>query len=229
MSNFEPVLLISKFRYTCIITPQCGRSKANQSLHILVPPPNLASTINYPYNLPWVALVVVLAVEDSQNRQEQVQNVQVETDGCRNLLLNVVVADNELGVHQDVSREDQRSDDAVAELDSGRLREESGHEAEDDENPECAEEVRHPACEVVLGLAGKERKGDEDGEGENECLEHDPGLEHAGDDRDAVCFECGEGCEEGEVHRLDGVLVAGWYTGILESLVYLHSSCASSM
>ena len=85
--------------------------------------------------------------------------------------------------------------------------------------------------DVTLAVVCPRDRGrrDEDGEGENECLEHDPGLEHAGDDRDAVCFECGEGCEEGEVHRLDGVLVAGWYTGILESLVYLHSSCASSM
>jgi hypothetical protein len=158
-------------------------------------------------------LVIVLAVEDSQDRQEQVQNVQVKADGCGNLLLNVVVANDKLGVYQDVSREDQRSDNTVAELDSARLGEEGGHEAEDDEHPECAKEVRHPACEVVLGLAGEYSEGDEDGEGEDERLQHDPGLEHAGNNRNAVGFECSERCEEGEVHRLGSALVAGRCAG----------------
>ena len=167
----------------------------------------MARTPNYPYNLPCVALVVVLAVENPQNRQEQVEDIQVKADGCGNLFLDMVMADDKLGVHQDVSREDQRSDNAISELHSARLGEECGHEAEDDENPECAKEVGHPACEIVLGLAGEEGEGDKDGEGEYKRLKHDPGLEHAGDNRDAVGFECGECCEEGKVHRLGSMLV----------------------
>lgn len=140
----------------------------------------------------------------------------------------MVVADDKLGVDQDVSREDQRCDDTVSELDAARLREESGHEAKDDQDPECAEKVRHPAREVIFGLAGEEGEGDEYSEGEDKRLQHDPGLEHAGDHGDTVGFERGEGCEESEVHRLDIASVFGWFTR-QGTLVYLRSSCASSM
>jgi hypothetical protein len=147
-------------------------------------------------------LVVVLAVENSQNRQEQVQDIQVKADRSSNLLLDVVVADNKLRVHENVSREDQRSDDAVSKLHAARLREESGHETKQNQHPERTEQVRHPASEVVLGLARKECKGNEDTECEDQRLQDDAGLEHAGDHRDAVSLESSEGREECEIHRL---------------------------
>ena len=37
-------------------------------------------------------LVVVLAVEDSEDSKEQVQDIKIETDTGRNLLLNVVMS-----------------------------------------------------------------------------------------------------------------------------------------
>lgn len=58
-------------------------------------------------------LVVVLRVEDPQDGEEQVDDVEVEGDGRRNLLLNVVVAHDHLCVHEDVAREDERADNTV--------------------------------------------------------------------------------------------------------------------
>lgn len=51
-------------------------------------------------------LVVLLAVEDSKNGEEQVDDVQVQADSSGNLLLNMVVSHDELGVDQNVSREE---------------------------------------------------------------------------------------------------------------------------
>jgi hypothetical protein len=147
-------------------------------------------------------LVVVLAVEDPQDSQEQVQDVQVERNRSSDLFLDVVVTDHKLCVDENVSREDQSSHDAVSKLHAARLGEESGHETEEDEHPERTEQVRHPAGEVVLGLAGKECEGDEDAEREDERLQNDSRLVHAGDHRDAVGFECSESGKEGKVHGL---------------------------
>ena len=60
-----------------------------------------------------VCLVVVLAVEDAQNRQEQIQDIQIQRNSSRNLLLNVVVTHNQLSIHQDVTREDQGTQHTV--------------------------------------------------------------------------------------------------------------------
>ena len=89
-------------------------------------------------------LVVLLAIQYPQNRQEEVDHVQVQADRRRDLLLNMIVSHDKLRVNQDVAAEDERSDNTVAELEAGRLREEPGHEAEEDEDPEGAEEVGHP-------------------------------------------------------------------------------------
>ena len=43
-----------------------------------------------------VILVVLLAVEDPENRQEEVQDVKVEADGGGDFLLDLVVADDQL-------------------------------------------------------------------------------------------------------------------------------------
>jgi hypothetical protein len=153
-------------------------------------------------------LVVVLAVEDPQDSQEQVQDVQVEADRSGDLFLDVVVANHKLSVDENVSREYQSSHDTVSKLHAARLREESSHESEEDQHPESTEQVRHPAGEVVLGLAGEECKSDEDAECEDECLQDDSRLVHAGDHRDTVGFKCGERCEEGEVHGLYMLLVS---------------------
>jgi hypothetical protein len=50
--------------------------------------------------------VVVLRVEDPQDGKEEVDDVEIERDGRRNLLLHMVVAHDQLRVHQNVSGED---------------------------------------------------------------------------------------------------------------------------
>jgi hypothetical protein len=50
---------------------------------------------------------------------------------------------DQLSVDENVSAEDESGDDTVSEFDCAALGEEGGHEAEDDEDPECAEEVGH--------------------------------------------------------------------------------------
>lgn len=145
------------------------------------------------------SLVVLLAVEDAQNSEEEVDDVKVQADRSSNFLFDVVVAHDQLSVNQDISAEDQRRNDSVSELNHGVLGEESCHETEDDEHPETTEEVWHPAGEVILALAGKQRESDEDGGGEDESLQDDPALVERGDDTDRVCFQRSETAQEEEV------------------------------
>lgn len=56
----------------------------------------------------------------------------------------MVVAHNHLRIDEDVAAEDEGCESAVDELAGGAVREEHGHEAEDDEAPEGSEEVGHP-------------------------------------------------------------------------------------
>lgn len=46
-----------------------------------------------------VISVVLLAVQDPEDGQEQVQDIEVEADGSRDLLFDLVVADDQLNVH----------------------------------------------------------------------------------------------------------------------------------
>ena len=98
------------------------------------------------------------------------------------------MSDDELRVHKDIGREDQRCRNAVAKLNTAGLGKESGHEAEKHQHPECAEEVGHPGGEIVLGLACEEGQGDEDAESEDQGLQDDAAFVEAGDDGDAVGF-----------------------------------------
>lgn len=55
-----------------------------------------------------IRLIVLLTVEYPEDGEEQVDNVQVKGDSRSNLLLNMIVAHDKLGVYQDVSTEDER-------------------------------------------------------------------------------------------------------------------------
>lgn len=107
-------------------------------------------------------LIVLLVVEDSEDGKEEVDNVEIQADGCGNLLLDVVMLQNKLRIHQDVARKDQSCNTRVCQLDRAIVGEESGHEAKQDQSPETAKEIGHPASEVILRLACEERKGNED-------------------------------------------------------------------
>jgi hypothetical protein len=147
-------------------------------------------------------LVVVLRVQNPQDGQEQVDDVEVERNGRGNLLLDVVVAHDHLRVDQDVPREDERADDTVSQLDLAAVREERRHEAEQDHYPERAEQVRHPACEVILGLAREQGKRDKDAECEDGGFDHDLGVCERYDDRDGVGFHGSEATKEQQVGRI---------------------------
>lgn len=126
----------------------------------------------------------------------------INCGGCKRLLFGKSRPHTYLSVDQDVAAEDQGSYDAVAELDARRLREEGRHEAEQDKDPERAEQVGHPRREVVLGLASEERQGDKDAESEDERFDHDPAIVEGGNDADAVCLKTREARKEDEVHRV---------------------------
>lgn len=80
-------------------------------------------------------LVVLLAVEYSEDGKEQVDDVQVKRDGRSNFLFNVIMAHNELGIHQDISTEDERCHGPVDKLGSAIVGKEGCHKSKKDEHP----------------------------------------------------------------------------------------------
>ena len=148
------------------------------------------------------SLVIRLAVENAQDSKEQVEDIEVQADGSCDLLLDVVLAEHELGVNQDVAAENQSRNASVDELAGAGLREEHVHEAEEHQSPERAEKIRHPAREVVLGLAGEGGQEDEDSAGQKDGVQHDRGLVEGDDDGDGVGLEKGEAREKEKVGRV---------------------------
>lgn len=59
-------------------------------------------------------LVVLLAVEDPQDGEEQIDDIQVKADCRRDLLFDVVVPHDQLRIHEYIAAEDERADNAVA-------------------------------------------------------------------------------------------------------------------
>lgn len=80
-------------------------------------------------------LVVLLAIEYSEDGKEQVDDVQVKRDSRSNLLLNMIMPHDKLGVDQDISAEDERCHRSVDELRSAVVGKESCHEAKKYEYP----------------------------------------------------------------------------------------------
>lgn len=139
----------------------------------------------YPYRN---YLLVVLIVQNPQNSQEQVEDVQVKRDRSGDLLLNVVMAHNQLSINENISREDQRRQPTVDQLRGAIVREERRHEPEENQEPKAPEEIGHPVGEVVFGLAGEQGERDEDAEGEDERLDDDAGVIEGGHHADGVGF-----------------------------------------
>lgn len=117
-----------------------------------------------------LTLVVLLAVQNSEDSQEQVNDVKVKRDRGCNLLLDVVVSHDELSINQNVAAEDEGADNAVAQLDSACVGEEGCHESENNNDPESSCEIRNPAGKVIFGLAGEQREGDKDSESKDKRL-----------------------------------------------------------
>lgn len=108
----------------------------------------------------------------------------------------MVVSHDELGVHQDIATEDEGRHHTIDQLHRAAMRKERSHEAEDDEHPQRAEKIGHPAREVVFGLASEEGQGDEDAEREDERLDHNSRFIEGCDDADGVGFEEGESAQK---------------------------------
>lgn len=147
-------------------------------------------------------LAVVLVAQNAQDGEEQVDDVQIQRDGGGNLLLDVVVAHDELGVDEDVAGEDERRDAAVHELQRAARGEEGGHEPEDDEEPQRAEQVGDPVREVVLGLAREQRQRDEDAQRDDQRLHDDPRVVERRDHADRVRLQRREPRQEEQVRRV---------------------------
>lgn len=121
----------------------------------------------------------------------------------------MVLAHDQLGVDENIAAEYQGGDAAVDELAGAAVGEEGGHEAEQDKPPQAAEQVRHPAGKVILGLAGEGGQEDEDAARKQHGVEHDRGLVEGYDDGDGIRLEQGEASEEEKVGRVGVALPVG--------------------
>ena len=137
-------------------------------------------------------LVVGLAVKNSQNGQEQVDDVKIQADGGGNLFLDVVVLHHHLGVDENIGAEEQSRNASVDQLGSAAVGEEHGHEAEEDQGPETSEKVGHPRCEIVFCLAGEGCEEDENACSEDHGVEDDGCFVERYDDGDGIGFGEGE-------------------------------------
>ena len=84
---------------------------------------------------PKSGLVVLLAVEYPENGKEQIDDVQVERDSRSNLLFDMIVTHNELGVHQNVTTEDEGCHRSVNKLGRAIVWKEGCNESKKDEYP----------------------------------------------------------------------------------------------
>lgn len=149
-----------------------------------------------------IDLVVVLAVKDSEDSKEQIQDIEIETDAGGDLFLNMIMSHDQLRVHEDVSTENECGNHAIYQLDRLSAGKESSHESEDDKNPQRAKKVWHPASEVVLGLTRKKSQTNEDTDGQNQRLQNDAAFVERCNDTDTICFETCEYSQEEHVGRV---------------------------
>ena len=134
----------------------------------------------------------MLAVEYPKDGKEQVDDVEVERDSRSNLLLNMIVAHDKLGVHQDVSTEDERCHGSVDKLGSAVVWKEGCDKSKKDQYPETSEQVRHPTGEVVLCLASEQSQSNENASRQHESQKDDPRVVEGHDNGYGVGFQEGK-------------------------------------
>jgi len=79
-----------------------------------------------------VDLVTVQAIENPKDSQEQVQDIQVQGNRCSDLILDMELPHDELGVNQNVRREQNRHRRTIKQLDHTVPWEKHADKAKDD-------------------------------------------------------------------------------------------------
>lgn len=144
-------------------------------------------------------LVVLLAVQDPQNSEKQVDDIEIKRDRRRNLLLHMIMTHHQLRVNQNIATKDQSRNPPIRQLRRAIVREESSHEPEQDQCPQTPEQIWHPRRKVVLGLTRKNRQRDKDAQRQDQRLQHDLRVVERRDHRDRIRLERREAAEEEQV------------------------------
>lgn len=183
----------------------------NRLKRVVIASPPRPSCSSFPPQLilPCYGLVIVLAVENPKNSQEQVDDVEIERDSSSNLLFHVIMSHDQLRIHKDVAAENQGRDSTVDQLDRAVCREEGSHEPKQNESPQSSKQIWHPACEVVFCLTGEDGQGDEDSKGQDESLNDNTRIVEGCDHADRVCLECRENTQEEQIGRIALALPVG--------------------
>ena len=77
---------------------------------------------------------------------------------------------NQLCIDQNIATEDQSRSTSVDQLDRLATREECRRKTKDDQNPQSAKQIWHPAREIILRLAGEQCQGNEDAQRDDQSL-----------------------------------------------------------
>lgn len=93
--------------------------------------------------------------------QEQIDDIEIQGNGSRDLLVRVHPSEDELSIDKDISGEQQCTHARVRQLDPAVMWEEHGNETEKDQEPECAVEITVPTAKVVFCLERKEGEAGE--------------------------------------------------------------------
>lgn len=112
-------------------------------------------------------LISIRRLDNAQDVDEQVDDVQVQVEGGKDVLLGrdghlVSAAHHELRVVDEVQAEEHGTEGRVDEADDAVARDEHGDDAEEEQDEEADEEPGAPGGEVVLGLEREEREAHAD-------------------------------------------------------------------
>lgn len=152
-------------------------------------------------------------------RQEQINDVKVERDRRRNLLLDVHTPHDELRIHQlssvstyptsqypgntyNIRREQQRARSGINEFNSTAVREEHSDQPEPEQEPQRAVQVSVPLRVVILRLTRPQHHPRRDHARHNHRLQHHPDLIKADHRRDRVRLHHGESPQKQQVRRV---------------------------
>jgi hypothetical protein len=158
---------------------------------------------------PHPSQLIILVIENAQDSQEQIEDIEIERDGGGDLLLDMIVAHDQLGIDEDISGEDEGGDGAVDELDLAIHGEEGGHKPKQDQEPQRPHQVRHPAGEVVFGLARKQGQRDEQAQRQHQRLHDNPRLVERRHHADRVGLQQREARQEEQIRRVALALPVG--------------------
>jgi len=133
-------------------------------------------------------LTILEVVEKAENVEEEIDEIQVETDSAHNKFIRGQLCVDDVGVVHDVTTKEEASTDGHDKIHCFAEWDENSNKASHHHGNESAKQEWSHAREVILRLESEQRKSDENTQSDQQGLKYDHIFIEGNHNAESKCF-----------------------------------------